>query len=304
MSSESSAEGFSEEGFVPLFDGATLDGWHAAPRVAGSIYPGGPTIAAKLEQLGLEPPVNPEGHPARWFVEDGAVVGEQATPGYGGYLVSDRSFGDFELVIEAKPDWPADTGIMLRRQRDTWEGFQVLLDHRQSGGIGGFFGNGLASFHALPFAIDAEFDDEGRAVRLIPDNPATSVERVTPEKQRLLAYAASVEDFLRVWNWGDWNEFRIRCVGPLPRITTWVNGLKIAEIDTAEIDVPNYSPADVLELLGERGHLALEVHDNDAMFGESRWGRGAQCRWRNARIKEVPCGLETGNPGQKGASPR
>ena len=35
------------------------------------------------------------------------------------------------------------------------------------------------------------------------------------------------------------------------------------------------------------GHIALEVHDNDAMFGETRWGKGAQCRWRNIRIREL-----------------
>ena len=40
-------------------------------------------------------------------------------------------------------------------------------------------------------------------------------------------------------------------------------------------------------MLGDRGHIALEVHDNDAMFGEARWGKGAQCRWRNIRIKDL-----------------
>ncbi|WP_415854837.1 family 16 glycoside hydrolase [Sinomonas sp. G460-2] len=276
-----------EQGFVPLFNGESLQGWHPAPRVYGAEYPRGPSIAQKLEEMGLEPPVNPEVHPARWFVEDGVVVGEQATPGYGGYLVSDETFGDFDLVIEAKPDWPADTGIMLRRQRDSWEGFQVLLDHRPSGGIGGFFGNGLASFSAVPFAINAEFDDERRPVRMVADDPATSVEPVTPVKRGRLRYAGDVEDFLRVWKWGDWNELRIRCVGPMPVITTWVNGLKVAEIDTATIDAPNYDAAAIHAVLGDGGHLALEVHDNDAMFGEARWGRGAQCRWRNARIKDL-----------------
>jgi hypothetical protein len=39
--------------------------------------------------------------------------------------------------------------------------------------------------------------------------------------------------------------------------------------------------------LGNRGHIAFEVHDNDATFGEARWGTGAQCRWRNIRIKDL-----------------
>ena len=282
-------ETFDDDGFVDLFDGATLAGWHPAPRVYGQQYPGGPPVADWFAQLGISPPVDPEHHPARWTVQDGVVVGEQDTPGsgYGGYLVSDDTFADFELVIEMRPDWPADTGVMLRRRRDTWEGFHVLVDHRPSGGIGGFFGNGLASFSAVPFAIDAVLDGQGRAVGLRADDPETSVEPVTPDKRNRLAYAGEVEDFLRVWRWGDWNELRIRCVGGLPTITTWVNGLRVAELDTATIDSPNYVPADVHALLGDRGHLALEVHDNDAMFGEARWGKGATCRWRNARLKTL-----------------
>jgi hypothetical protein len=282
-------ETFDETGFRPLFDGRTLAGWHPAPRIYGSVYPGGPSLLDSFAEQGIAPPVHPELHPARWSVEDGAIVGEQDEPGsgYGGYLISDEDFGDFELVLEARPDWPADTGIMVRRQRDSWEGFQVLLDHRESGGIGGFFGNGLASFSAVPFAVAARRDENGVVVGLQADDPATSAEPVTPEKIARLSYAARVEDFLEVWRFGDWNEMRIRCVGPLPVITTWVNGLKIAELDTATLDSPHYDPRAVLELLGPRGHLALEVHDNDAKLGEARWGRGAKCRWRNLRIKDL-----------------
>lgn len=280
---------FSEEGFEPLFDGSTLDGWHAAPRVYGTIYPGGPHLNTLFAEMGVEPPVEPEKHAAAWHVEDGAIIGEQDTPGsgYGGYLVSDETYGDFELVVEARPDWPADTGIMIRRQRDSWEGYQVLLDHRESGGIGGFFGNGLASFSAVPFSVISTRDADGTPNGLAADDPATSAEPVTQDKIDRLDYAADVQDFLEIWKWGEWNELRIRCVGALPVITTWVNGLKIAELDTATMVSPDYDPEAIFALLGDRGHIAFEVHDNDAMFGEARWGRGAQCRWRNVRIKNL-----------------
>ncbi|MEZ0493402.1 DUF1080 domain-containing protein [Kineococcus sp. TBRC 1896] len=281
-----------EEGFVPLFDGVSLAGWHPAPRVYGTLHPGGPHLHDVLRERGLSVPVDPELHPAAWSVHtdergETFVVGEQGTPGYGGYLVSDATFGDFELVIEVKPDWPADTGIMLRRRRDSWEGFQVLLDHRPSGGIGGFFGNGIGSFHVLPFAVDAELDADGTVARLVPDDLATSAEPVTQDKIDRLSYAADVEDFLAVWRVGDWNTMRIRCVGAEPVITTWVNDVRIAELDTATLQAPDYDADAVHAVLGDRGHLALEVHDNDEMFGDARWGAGARCRWRNARLKEL-----------------
>jgi Domain of Unknown Function (DUF1080) len=280
-------ETFAEAGFQSLFDGESLAGWHPEPRVYGALYPGGPSLDTLIAERGWTVPENPATHPAAWHVEDRVLIGQQAKPTYGGYLVSDEMFGDFELVLEARPDWPADTGIMLRRKSNDWTGFQVLLDHRESGGIGGFFGNGLASFSAVPFAIRAKRDAGGTIVGIEADDPATSLEPVTPDKIERLAYAGSVEDFLEVWNWADWNEIRIRCVGALPVITTWVNGLKVAEIDTATIAVESYDPAAVLDFLGPRGHIALEVHDNDGMFGEARWGKGAQCRWRNIRIKTL-----------------
>ena len=77
-------------------------------------------------------------------------------------------------------------------------------------------------------------------------------------------------------------------------ITTWVNGLKVAELHTATLESPHYDPDAVLAVLGDRGHIALEVHDNDAMFGEARWGKGAQCRWRNIRIKDLHAGSPAG----------
>ncbi|WP_432563062.1 3-keto-disaccharide hydrolase [Kineococcus sp. SYSU DK003] len=279
-------------GFVPLFDGTTLAGWHPAPRVYGTLFPGGPHLHDWMRERGIAPPVDPELHPAVWSVEtdengDTYVVGEQGTRGYGGYLVSDEAYGDFELVVEVKPDWPADTGIMLRRQRASWEGFQVLLDHRPSGGIGGFFGNGLASFSAVPFAVDAELDADGNVVRLVADDPATSAEPVTQDKIDRLTYAGRVEDFLAAWRVGQWNTLRIRCIGPMPVITTWVNDVQVAEIDTATLVSPGYDAGAVHALLGDRGHLALEVHDNDAMFGDARWGEGARCRWRNARLRQL-----------------
>lgn len=278
-----------DDGYRPLWDGRTLNGWRVIPRVYGAVRPGGPQLSEFFARAGIEPPLEPEKHLPRWHVAEGALIGEQDPPGcgYGGYLLSEETFGDFDLALEMKPDWPADTGIMLHRRGDDWSGFQVLVDHRRSGGIGGFFGNGLANFSALPFAIDAVLDEHGTPIGLRADDPQTSMEPVTAEKIGRLAYAAAVEEFLAVWRWADWNELRIRCVGgALPTIATWINGVKIAEIDTATLDAPEYDPAAVAAWLGPRGHIALEVHDNDAMFGESRWGRGAQCRWRNIRIRE------------------
>lgn len=275
--------------FRPLFDGKTLKGWRAIPRVAGNSWPGGPSVAELRKARGVAAPVEPEKHPAHWSVKDGVIVGEQEFPGagYGGYLITEQTYGDFELVLEMKPDWPADTGVMLRRRMDDWSGFQVLIDHRESGSVGGFFGNGLASFMAVPFKFKSVKDASGKPVGIQLDTPETSIEPVTPEQVARLSYAGKAEDFLKVWKWGQWNELRIRVVGAMPVITTWVNGVKIAQLDTATMKSPNYDPKAVLNFLGPRGHIALEVHDNDAVFKDARWGKGAQVRYRKIRIREL-----------------
>ena len=102
-----------------------------------------------------------------------------------------------------------------------------------------------------------------------------------------LDHGCTAEDFLAAWRWDDWNDFHIRVTGQLPVISVNINGLAVAQLDTARLEAPNYDPAAVAALLGSRGHVALEVHDTDAILGERRWGRDARCRWRDIRIREL-----------------
>jgi hypothetical protein len=136
--------------YVSIFDGATLDGWVAVPRIYGNVGPGGPRVLDAFPDFRADYNEKAAANPAAWRVEDGAIVGTQRTQGWGGYLVSEATYGDFELRLEMKPDWPADTGVMIRRRFDAWDGIQVLVDHRQEGSIGGFYGNGIGGFHAYP----------------------------------------------------------------------------------------------------------------------------------------------------------
>jgi hypothetical protein len=221
-----------------------------------------------------------------WTVSDGVLIGGQDQPGSGrgSYLVSDESFADFELELEAYPDWPVDTGIMIRCQDIGSVGFQVLVDHRPNGCIGGFYGNGIGGFRAFPFILDADTDTTSPAEG--PKRPTHFREGVKPEAGMVVPpqYSAPLDVFLRAWRPGDWNTFRIRCVGALPVLTTWINGVKIAELDAARYAAPGYDPKDIAAKLGPRGHIAFEVHSNDPKMGKDRWWPGAVCRWRNIRI--------------------
>jgi len=71
--------GAAQDGWTTLFDGSGLDGW---------------------EVLG----------DANWTLGDGAV---SATSG-SGFLVSERSYGDFELTLDFWVDEPANSGVFIR----------------------------------------------------------------------------------------------------------------------------------------------------------------------------------------------
>lgn len=269
-------------GFRSLFNGRTLEGWHKAPRLPVPAYPGGP-----LPQLAPEQAHRMSEHLGRWTVEGGTIAGgqEPAGSGLGAYLVSDETFADFELLVDARPDWRVDTGILIRAARQGSPGIQVLLDHRPDGNIGGFFGNGLGPFYAAPFWFKARTDASGKPVGLEP-NETGSPESAKADP-KLLAYAASVEQFLAAWRFGEWNTFRIRCEGKYPYLTTWINGVRICELDLAALRQSHYDREAVARLLGRSGHIAFEVHNNDPRIGKDRWWPGAVCRWRNVFVKQL-----------------
>jgi hypothetical protein len=70
-------------------------------------------------------------------------------------------------------------------------------------------------------------------------------------------------------------------------LSTEINGTFIAELDVARCPPEVFDAEGTLALLGTRGHIAFEVHDNDPHMGEERWAPKAACRWRNIRLKPL-----------------
>ena len=243
-----------EDGFVKIFDGKTLAGWH--------------TNRDKISH----------GTGGRWIVEDGVLTGEQDPPGSGngGVLLSDKKYGDFELELELAPDWNIDSGVFLRTN-ERGECFQIYVDHRQNGLIGFVSTEGKKRMYIRPFCIKGVFDEKKNLIgyETAPDG------RKEAWGDDFLRYHCSPEEWLRAWKVGEWNHLRVRCVGKYPRITTWINGVKIADFDGETCPSPLYRKYDLEEQLGREGYIGFQVH------GGKGWRNGAKCRWRNIRIKEL-----------------
>jgi hypothetical protein len=240
--------------FVSLFDGKSLAGWHTNREKIGHVTGG------------------------RLQVEKGVLTGEQDPPGSGngGMLLTDNKYGDFELEIDLMPDFAIDSGVFIRT-KETGECFQIYVDYRDNGLIGFVSTEGKDRMYIRPFCFDGVFDDKGNLIdlKIMPDK------RPEAWQPGFLAYHASPEQWKKAWKIGKWNKMRIRCTGKYPRITTWINNVKIAEFDGETCPSPLYKKEMLAESLGREGHIGLQVH------GGKGWKEGSKCRWKNIRIKEL-----------------
>ena len=234
------------DGWIVLFDGKSLEGWHKNPQRIG------------------------HGTGGQWQVEDGVITGQQDPPGSGngGILLTDQKFGDFEVSTELKPDWGICSGFFLR-STETGQCLQMMVDYHDAGNVGLVYGEGVGGFNTRPFEIFGEYGDDKQLVGL-----TTKPTAHTPPK-----FSISGEEFVKLWKIDDWNEARVRVVGNPAHMTVWINGTKVCEFDGETYRGKNYDKAKVAETLGPTGHIALQVH------GGKSWPSGAKCRWRNIKVR-------------------
>ncbi len=224
-----------DHGFVPIFDGRSLTGWHVSAKTG-------------------------HGTGGRWVVQDGAIVGRQDPPRQGGIVITDRSYGDFEVELQMNNDFGPDSGLFLRSTEDG-KAYQALIDYHPDACLMGVYGEGLApSFNEVNF----KFLDSPRKI--------VAVDSIFP-------LPVSPKDWPGLWKAGGWNTFRARIVGNPPTIDTWINGVKFMRW------------TDTMTRLPDRGGIALQVHGGDFPAG---FDLPKLCvRYRNIRVKELNGGATT-----------
>ena len=180
-----------ETGFVSIFDGKSLKGWHVSAK-------SGHSFASHYKSGGL------------WVAEDGAITGTQDIKGNGGLLLTDRVYGDFEIALEMKNDFGPDSGLFLRSTEDG-KAYQALIDYHPKGNLMGIFGEGLGN---KPLERNFSFLDKPTDIR---EDPASFKLPISPAK------------WPEFWKHGEWNELRARITGNPPRIVTWIKGVKFMD---------------------------------------------------------------------------
>jgi hypothetical protein len=205
-----------------LFDGETLGGWHVAarPEDAGKVF---------------------------WQVRDGAITADSLGRPEHDYvwLVSDREFGDFELVLRVRgfPRSPGNSGVQFRSRYDESAGW---LDGPQ-----------VDVHPPTPWRTGLIYDETRETKRWI--FPSLEDWRIEPSQGP------------KEWKWryadeGDgWNEVRIIARGT--KVKTLVNGVTITDFDGAGILDDDAHRA---RGVGLKGHFALQLHTNDELLIQFR----------------------------------
>ena len=235
--------------WIDLFDGKSLAGWHKNPQKIG------------------------HGTGGIWRVEEGVITGEQDPPGSGngGILLTDRKFGDFELLIDMKPDWGVCSGLFLRGN-DVGQCLQMMVDYHDAGNVGHLYGEGTGGFNTRAFDIDGLYDADKELAGF----------KTTKQKSAAdvgLIRSCTPEQWVKAWKVNDWNTARVIVKGKYPLVTTWINGQEICHFDGATSTAERYDKKLVQQTLSGQGHIAVQVH------GGKGWPNGAKCSWRNIKIR-------------------
>lgn len=126
------AESGAPDGFTPLFDGKTLNGWKGIlAKPYDKPHKRRDLSKDELARLQAEADENMKEH---WKVEDGVI----AFDGKGASLCTVKEYGDFELYVDWKITEKGDSGIYLRGlpQVQIWdrpEGSGALWNNKKAG---------------------------------------------------------------------------------------------------------------------------------------------------------------------------
>jgi hypothetical protein len=183
-----------DEGFVPLFNGKDLKGW---------------------KQIG--------GKEGVWAAEDGLLVSRS---GGGGWLSTDKTYGNFALRLEYRMEPAGNSGVFLRapHEGNPWiQGMEIqLLDDRHP---------------------------KYEKMNLKPSQYTGSIYGVVPPKKSAIKPA------------GQWNRIEITARGR--HITVAVNGTKVVDANLEDYGAAEKEHPGILR---KEGYLGLQSHDERIEF--------------------------------------
>jgi hypothetical protein len=274
------------DGFTPIFNGVNLAGWHVSRT-------------------------NHHGTTPDYHVLDGAIIGTQQPFGSGGILLTDKSYRNFELYMEVRPDYGCDSGIFFR-STEAGHAYQITMDYLPGGSMGGLITEsitnpnraagagpaagaagapagaagraGVAGAGAAPAAggaagragapgagAGAQAGAAGGAAAAAAGRGAAP--RVVGGIPLGQTQPMGEASWMKAWKREAWNTIRARVEGDIPHVQIWINDILVTDAH----ETTNRAEGGMVS-----GPIAIQIH------GGNRWVQAGFWRWRNIGIKELP----------------
>lgn len=197
-----------------------------------------------------------------WTVENGAFVGRQTEGQQGGLLMTDKSYGDVEVIFQVKITWGCDSGFFFRTTAGD-RAYQVNVDHLAESGVGTIWGEGFAQeLREIPYWLT----DMGSAAIVAPDQSKTPI--------------FDLAMWPTLWNPTDFNEIRARVEGNPPHMQVWVSGTKVMD----------FTDSMLRSEIDATGPLAIQVHNG------GRWVENGTVEFKNIRVRDLSVVCEEPDP--------
>jgi len=168
---------------------------------------------------------------ATYDVVDGVIVGTTVAGTPNSFLCTEKNYSDFVFEVELLVEPNMNSGIQFR---------SLSLPGYNNGRVHGY----QCEVDPSERAWSAGIYDEARRGWLYPLD-------LNPDARKALKM-------------GEWNKYRIECIGN--SIRTWLNDIPVAH---------------VIDDMTSEGFIALQVHG----IGNNKEKEGQQIKWRNVRIK-------------------
>jgi hypothetical protein len=251
------------EGFYSLFDGVSTKGWWESCKSthsgSGSSKDGG-----------------------TWLVDptNKAIYSAQNADGNGSIFMTNKKFGNYELVLDLWPDFNNDGGIFNRTTEDG-KCYQTTIDYISGSSVGGSYGEGVkengSGWNSDPYTFGSS---ETIVSDAAPSWKAFTATK-TPASFGCSSGGCVPADWTKIWDVNGWNQLRIKFYGGLTsatptRMETFLRDLK----------TPNKPWVPMMDetrqIVQPANFIGLQIHK-----GGSRWKGAAGSWYRNIKWREL-----------------
>jgi hypothetical protein len=250
------------EGYVSLFDGTSLKGWWESCKTPHSS------------------PDNTNGGVFMADPANGAIYTQQKSDGSGGVLMTNQTYGNYEIMFDYFGTYGDDGGV-FNRTTATGKCYQTVVDYLSGSSIGGAFAeNGYGSFNVDTYVFGANKSTINNVTNW---TKYTALQH--PENFGCPATGCTAANWTTIWDINGWNQVRVKFYGGLTsaskvKMQSFIRRISNPPVAGPNNWVPVYS--DSQSIVTPASYIGFQIHT-----GTGRWVRGPGTWYKNIKIRTL-----------------